>query len=273
MSPWTASTPPSAAVTANRPRPGWSDLDPFAEGTGWPWAHGRRRLGRALLAAPGDAPAPGRRALRAHHAHPGGRPSLRPARTHLAYGEFLRRNQRRVDARTHLRAALETFEDLRAEPLAARATQELRASGETARKRDPSTQLNAHPDGAARSPSWSAKGCRTRTSPPSAGCRPAPSPSTCATSSPRPESPPAASSPSSTSASHVRPAVAAAPETSPRAGLRWLRALRASGSRLHTPWTSVNPPCFLRGMFGLPGRGLVHWLLRRLVRRSAPAGS
>jgi DNA-binding NarL/FixJ family response regulator len=38
-----------------------------------------------------------------------------------------------------LRAALETFERLRAEPWAERARAELRASGETARKRDPST--------------------------------------------------------------------------------------------------------------------------------------
>ncbi len=37
---------------------------------------------------------------------------------------------------THLRAALETFTDLRAEPWAERARQELRASGETARRRD-----------------------------------------------------------------------------------------------------------------------------------------
>jgi DNA-binding CsgD family transcriptional regulator len=36
----------------------------------------------------------------------------------------------------HLRAALETFEDLGAEPWAERARQELRASGETARRRD-----------------------------------------------------------------------------------------------------------------------------------------
>jgi DNA-binding CsgD family transcriptional regulator len=39
----------------------------------------------------------------------------------------------------HLRAALATFEDLGAEPLAARARTELRASGETPRKRNPST--------------------------------------------------------------------------------------------------------------------------------------
>jgi DNA-binding NarL/FixJ family response regulator len=60
------------------------------------------------------------------------------ARTQLAYGEFLRRSRRRVDARVHLRAALETFEDLGAAACAERARQELRASGESARRRDAS---------------------------------------------------------------------------------------------------------------------------------------
>ena len=119
------------------------ELTPFAEGTGWPWALAALDHGRALLAEPPDAPALFETAL-THHAEPGGRP-YDQARTHLAYGELLRRTQHRVDARTHLRAALETFEDLRAEPLAARARQELRASGETARKRDPSTQLTLTP--------------------------------------------------------------------------------------------------------------------------------
>ena len=67
------------------------------------------------------------------------------ARVELAYGEWLRRSQRRVDARVHLRRALETFHDVRAQSLASRADQELRASGETARKRDPSTLLQLTP--------------------------------------------------------------------------------------------------------------------------------
>jgi DNA-binding CsgD family transcriptional regulator len=79
----------------------------------------------------------------AHHSH-AARPYDR-ARTQLAYGEFLRRSQRRVDARTHLRQALEIFEDLHAEPFATRAAAELRASGETARKRDPSTLTTLTP--------------------------------------------------------------------------------------------------------------------------------
>jgi DNA-binding NarL/FixJ family response regulator len=61
------------------------------------------------------------------------------ARTELAFGEWLRRARRRVDAREHLRAALAIFEELGAAPLAERAAQELRASGETARRRDVST--------------------------------------------------------------------------------------------------------------------------------------
>jgi len=62
------------------------------------------------------------------------------ARTELLYGEWLRRHRRRIDARVHLRAALDAFEQLGVTPWADRARAELRASGETARRRDPSTR-------------------------------------------------------------------------------------------------------------------------------------
>lgn len=62
------------------------------------------------------------------------------ARSELLYGEWLRRNRRRIDARRHLRAALDAFERLAARPWADRARGELRASGESARRRDPSTR-------------------------------------------------------------------------------------------------------------------------------------
>jgi DNA-binding CsgD family transcriptional regulator len=62
------------------------------------------------------------------------------ARTELALGEFLRRAGRRVDAREHLRAALDGFARLGGALWAERARVELRASGQTARKRDPSTR-------------------------------------------------------------------------------------------------------------------------------------
>jgi DNA-binding CsgD family transcriptional regulator len=62
------------------------------------------------------------------------------ARTELALGEFLRRARRRVDAREHLRVALDGFESLGAGAWAERARMELRASGQSARKRQPSTR-------------------------------------------------------------------------------------------------------------------------------------
>jgi DNA-binding CsgD family transcriptional regulator len=62
------------------------------------------------------------------------------ARNELLYGEWLRRERRRVDARPHLRAALELFQRLALPPWEERARAELRASGETARRRDPSTR-------------------------------------------------------------------------------------------------------------------------------------
>jgi hypothetical protein len=48
-------------------------------------------------------------------------PPLQRARTELLYGEWLRRERRRTDARTHLRAALELFRTLSAAPWAERA--------------------------------------------------------------------------------------------------------------------------------------------------------
>ena len=57
------------------------------------------------------------------------------ARTELLYGEWLRRQRRRADARAHLRAALETFRRLGALLWEQRAEAELRATGETAQAR------------------------------------------------------------------------------------------------------------------------------------------
>ena len=61
------------------------------------------------------------------------------ARTHLVYGEWLRRQRRRLDARGHLREAAERFRSIGAAPWAERAERELRATGETSRRREPST--------------------------------------------------------------------------------------------------------------------------------------
>ncbi|MGH9133401.1 MAG: AAA family ATPase [Ilumatobacteraceae bacterium] len=62
------------------------------------------------------------------------------ARARLVYGEWLRRANRRVDARDQLRAAHEMFASMGAEAFAERARRELLATGETVRKRTVDTR-------------------------------------------------------------------------------------------------------------------------------------
>jgi DNA-binding CsgD family transcriptional regulator len=63
------------------------------------------------------------------------RPEL--ARAHLLYGEWLRRQRRRRDARDQLRSAFSMFDAMGMEAFAGRARAELRATGERARPRTP----------------------------------------------------------------------------------------------------------------------------------------
>jgi DNA-binding CsgD family transcriptional regulator len=113
-----------------------SELAEFADGTGMAFASAAAEHGRALLADGAEAERHFEQALEEHTRSPR---VVDAARTRLAYGEWLRRARRRVDAREHLRVALTTFEEIGATPWAERAASELRASGESARRRDPST--------------------------------------------------------------------------------------------------------------------------------------
>jgi DNA-binding CsgD family transcriptional regulator len=67
------------------------------------------------------------------------------ARSYLLYGEWLRRERRRRDARVQLRIAHDMLDVMGIQAFAERARRELRATGETARKRsaETSTQLTA----------------------------------------------------------------------------------------------------------------------------------
>jgi DNA-binding CsgD family transcriptional regulator len=70
------------------------------------------------------------------------RTRLRPelARGHLLYGEWSRRENRRVDARAKLRAAYDQFTSIGMEAFAERARSELLATGEKVRKRTAETR-------------------------------------------------------------------------------------------------------------------------------------
>jgi DNA-binding CsgD family transcriptional regulator len=111
-------------------------LEGFAEPEGPGWARALAARCRALLARGEEAEREFERALSLHAEADR---AFDRARTALLYGEFLRRERRRIDARRQLRAAHEVFEQLGAAAWAQRARVEIRASGERARKRDPST--------------------------------------------------------------------------------------------------------------------------------------
>ena len=101
------------------------------------WALGIHARARALLSE-GEAADP----LYREAIERLGRTRLRPelARAHLLYGEWLRREGRRRDAREQLRSAHRMFTDIGMEAFAERARRELQATGATVRKRKAETR-------------------------------------------------------------------------------------------------------------------------------------
>jgi DNA-binding CsgD family transcriptional regulator len=108
-----------------------------ARATRTDWAAGIEARSRALLSDAGDADGWFREAL--DHL---GRTRVRAelARTRLLYGEWLRRENRRLDARAQLRAAHDEFTTMGMGAFAERASSELVATGERTRRRTAETR-------------------------------------------------------------------------------------------------------------------------------------
>jgi DNA-binding CsgD family transcriptional regulator/tetratricopeptide (TPR) repeat protein len=107
------------------------------QASGTDWALGVEARSRALLADADAADSVYQEAIARL-----GRTRLRLqlARGHLVYGEWLRRERRRLDAREQLRTALEMFTSMGTEAFASRAERELLATGERVRKRSVETR-------------------------------------------------------------------------------------------------------------------------------------
>jgi len=120
-----------AGQPADAPR-ALGQLSESTEASGTDWALGIQARSRALLADNKVAEADYREAIERLR-----RTRLRAelARAHLLYGEWLRREGRRLDARVQLRTAHDMLASMGAEGFAERAARELTATGETARKR------------------------------------------------------------------------------------------------------------------------------------------
>jgi DNA-binding CsgD family transcriptional regulator len=106
-------------------------LQEISRASGTDWALGVEARSRALVSEGEEAERLYREAIERL-----GRTRVRIAlaRAHLLYGEWLRREGRRVDARTQLRTAYRTYADMGMEAFAERARRELVATGETVRK-------------------------------------------------------------------------------------------------------------------------------------------
>ncbi|NUW39132.1 ATP-binding protein [Nonomuraea rhodomycinica] len=116
-----------AAVRLGRPEQAagpLSRLERWADAVRLPWEEGLVQRCRALVSGDGTAYA---RAL----ALQGEARPFERARTELLYGEWLRRERHKAEARAHLREALERFERLGATVWAQHARAELRAAGES----------------------------------------------------------------------------------------------------------------------------------------------
>ena len=132
---WTLTELIEAAVRCGKPeraRRAFEQVHETTHAAGTDWALGIEARSQALLSDGDEAEELYQEAIARL-----GKTSIRVqlARTHLLYGEWLRRRRRRHDAREQLRTAHEFFRDSGVEAFAERARRELQATGERARTR------------------------------------------------------------------------------------------------------------------------------------------
>jgi DNA-binding CsgD family transcriptional regulator len=132
---WTLTELIEASVRTGRPeraRAAFPLVEETTSAAGTDWALGIEARMRALISEGEEAEEHYEEAIERLR-----RTSIRVqlARTHLLYGEWLRRRRRRRDAREQLRTAYEFFKDFEMAGFAERARLELEATGESARRR------------------------------------------------------------------------------------------------------------------------------------------
>ena len=152
ISPWALYELTEAAARSNQPERAAAAADQLAgiaEASGTGWARGAAARSRALLASGPAADEAYREAIELLDRT---RMAAHAARARLTYGEWLRRENRRIDARHQLRLAFDALAAMGAQAFAERARRELLATGEKVRKRqeDPGTELTPQEEEIAR---------------------------------------------------------------------------------------------------------------------------
>jgi DNA-binding CsgD family transcriptional regulator len=145
ISPWALCELVEAAVRSNqheRARAAADQLSQLAAASESNWARGAAARSRALVSR-------GRAAEEAYRAAiellGSTRMATHLARARLVYGEWLRRENRRIEARDQLRPGFDALTSMGAEAFAERARRELQATGEKARKRSDNTRADLTP--------------------------------------------------------------------------------------------------------------------------------
>ncbi len=194
ISPWALYELTEAAARSNqreRAAAAADRLAGIAEASGTRWARGAAARSRALVASGPAAEEAYREAIELLDQT---RMATHAARARLSYGEWLRRENRRIDARGQLRLAFDALAATGCPGL--RRTRQARAPGHRGEgaqaARGPGR--GADPPGGGRSPGWRATGGPTPRSARSCSSGPAPWSGTCARCSPSSTSAPAASS-------------------------------------------------------------------------------